>query len=224
MSLNYLGQAFKLAFEVSPIMLVDGIAADIPGGVMPIAVLTEGLSIADGLLHGELKAGPTAAFTPMGGTTLVQQEIGSMNFYNMVTAANAVINKPNRVVMQMLRPAFTSGGGYATKSMTFTALKLALDKHNQSGGSYTVLTPSFIYTGCLLRALVDVSGFSEQNKQVQHTWQFEFDQPLLTISQLDAALGSLMSKFESGMPASFPADTKSWWSNGDMIPSIPKFP
>lgn len=201
MALNYLGQAFKLAFEVSPIMLVNGIAADIPGGVMPIAVLTEGLSIADGLLHGQLGKTQTAAFTPMAGSTLIQQEIGNLNFYNLTTAANAVVNKPNRVTMQMIRPAFTSDGGYATKSMTFTALKLALDMHNQSGGSYTVLTPAFIYTGCLLRAVVDVSGFSEQNKQVQHTWQFEFEQPLLSISQLDAALGNLMNKFESGMPS-----------------------
>lgn len=201
MSLNYLGQAFKLAFEISPILLVDGIAADIPGGVMPIAVLTEGISVADGLLHGDIGKGPTAAFTPMAGTTLIQQDIGNLNFYNLVTAANSVVNKPNRVLLQMMRPAFTSGGGYATKGMTFTALKLALDMHNQSGGSYTVLTPSFIYTGCLMRQLIDVSGFSEQNKQVQHTWQFEFDQPLLAISQLEAALGNLMSKFETGMPS-----------------------
>lgn len=202
MSLNYLGQAFKLAFEISPILLVDGIAADIPGGVMPIAVLTEGISVADGLLHGDIGKGSTAAFTPMAGTTLIQQDIGNLNFYNLVTAANSVVNKPNRVLLQMIRPAFTSGGGYATKGMTFTALKLALDMHNQSGGSYTVLTPSFIYTGCLMRQLIDVSGFSEQNKQVQHTWQFEFDQPLLAISQLEAALGNLMDKFETGMPSS----------------------
>lgn len=201
MSLNYLGQAFKLAFEISPILLVDGIAASIPGGVIPIAVLTEGLSVADGLLHGELGKTQTGAFTPMAGTSLIQQEIGNLNFYNLVTAANSVVNKPNRVMMQMIRPAFTSGGGYATKSMTFTAMKLALDMHNQSGGSYTVLTPAFIYTGCLLRSVIDTSGFSEQNKQVQHTWLFEFEQPLLTISQLDAALGNLMDKFESGMPS-----------------------
>lgn len=149
MSLNYFGQAFKLAFEVSPILLVDGIAADIPGGVMPIAVLTEGLSIANGLLHGEISNRSMAAFTPMAGTTLVQQDISNLNFYNQVTAANSVVRKPNRIVMQMVRPASTQDGGYSTKGMTFTALKMALDMHNQSGGCYTVMTPSFIYTRCL---------------------------------------------------------------------------
>lgn len=202
MALNYLGQAFKLAFEISPILLIDGIASDIPGGVMPIAVLTEGLSVADGLLHGEIGKGPTAAFTPMAGTTLIQQDIGNLNFYNQVTAANAVVRRPNRVVMQMLRPASTEDGGYATKVMTFTALKLALDMHNQQGGSYTVMTPSFIYTRCLLRSMVDTSGFSEQNKQVQYLWQLEFEQPLITLEQVDSVLGGLMSKFDSGIPSS----------------------
>lgn len=221
MALNYFGQAFRLAFEISPIFLVDGIAASIPGGTMPIAVLTEGVSIVDGLLHGEI-ADQSTAFTPMAGTTLVQQDIGTLNFYNMVTAANSVVNRPNRVIMQMIRPASTKNGGYATKGITFAALKLALDKHNQSGGYYVVMTPSYIYTGCLMRAMIDVSGFSEQNKQVQHTWQLEFEQSLLSISQVDAALGGLMSKFDSGMPTTFPADTQSWWSNGDLIPALPK--
>lgn len=223
MALNYFGQAFKLAFEISPILLVDGIASGIPGGIMPIAVLTEGVGIADGLLHGDIGTGPTAHFTPMAGTTLVQQDIGSLNFYNMLTAANAVIGKPNRIVMQMLRPASTQDGGYAAKGLAFTGLKLALDKHNQSGGSYVVMTPAFIYTGCLMRSMTDVSGFTEKNKQVQDLWQLDFEQPLLTISQLDAALGDMMSKFESGMPPSFPSDTRTWTGNGDLIPALPKF-
>mgnify|MGYP000870735474 CR=1 FL=1 len=223
MALNYFGQVFKLAFEISPILLVDGIASGIPGGIMPIAVLTEGVSIADGLLHGDIGSGPTAHFTPMAGTTLVLQEIGNLNFYNMLTAANAVIGKPNRIVMQMLRPASTKDGGYASKGLAFATMKMALDKHNQSGGSYIVMTPVFIYTGCLMRSLIDASGFSEQNKQVQDVWQFEFEQPLLTISQLDAALGGVMSKFESGMPPSSPGETMSWNGNGDLIPALPKF-
>lgn len=196
MALNFFGQAWRLAFEVSPILLVDGIAADIPGGTLPIAVFTEGLNILDGALHGEL-ADNSTRFMPMPGTTLIQQDVGTYPFYNQATAANAVVQKPNKVIMQMIRPASTSSG-YANKTMTFMALKLALDKHNQSGGSYTVLTPSFIYTGCLLRSMVDNAGFSPQNKQAQYSWSFEFEQPLLTISQLDAAMGNLMSKFSSG--------------------------
>ena len=201
MSLNYFGQAFKLAFEVSPILLVDGIASKIPGGVMPIAVLTEGLSIANGLLHGEIRTRSMAAFTPMAGTTLVQQDICNLNLYNQVTAANATVRKPNRVVMQMIRPASTEDGGYTTKGMTFTALKMALDMHNHYGGCYTVLTPSFIYTRCLMRSFIDTSGFSEQNKQIQHTWQIEFEQPLSSVEQTVKTLASVLDKFDKGMPS-----------------------
>lgn len=204
MSLNYFGQAFKLAFEVSPILLVDGIASKIPGGVMPIAVLTEGLSIANGLLHGEIRTRLMAAFTPMAGTTLVQQDICNLNFYNQVTAANATVRKPNRVLMQMIHPASTEDGGYTTKGMTFTALKMALDMHNQYGGCYTVLTPSFIYTRCLMRSFIDTSGFSEQNKQVQHTWQIEFEQPLSSVEQTVKTLASVLDKFDKGMQSDGP--------------------
>jgi hypothetical protein len=204
MALNFFGQAWRLAFEVSPVLLVDGIAAGIPGGTLPIAVFTEGLNIVDGALHGELADNATR-FMPMPGTTLIQQDIGQYPFYNQATAANAVVQKPNRVIMQMLRPVSTKSG-YAGKTMTFMALKLALDKHNQSGGSYTVLTPSFIYTGCLLRSMVDNSGLSAQNRQAQYSWSFEFEQPLLTLSQLDATLGNLMSKFSTGART----DSLSW--------------
>ncbi|MCU5774727.1 hypothetical protein N5923_21755 [Erwiniaceae bacterium BAC15a-03b] len=218
MALNYFGKAWQLAFEISPIMLVGGLAATIPGSTLPIAVFTEGLSIVSGLMHGELGNGATARFMPMAGTTLIQQEIGNLNFYNQTTAANAVVNKPNRINMQMQRPVSTRDGGYATKSLTFTALKMALDKHNQLGGSYNVLTPAFIYTGCLLRSLSDNSGFSAQNKQAQHSWVFEFEQPLLVLSQLEAVLGNLMNKFESGLPAT---GGLGWTAQGNQIAGPP---
>ncbi|WP_336284219.1 hypothetical protein [Citrobacter arsenatis] len=202
MPLNFFGQVYELAFEVSPILLVDGIASNIPGGILPIAVITEGLSIANGLLQGKIGANPSTRFIPQPGTTLVQQDVAGINFYNQIAAANAVVSKPNRVVMQMLRPVSTASlKGYGNKLMTFTALKMALDMHNQSGGTYTVLTPGFIYAGCLFKSMVDNSGLSGQNKQAQYSWLIEFEQPLLSISELDTRLGNLMSKFEAGIPS-----------------------
>ncbi|ENA9695565.1 hypothetical protein ABG299_001056 [Salmonella enterica subsp. enterica] len=207
MGLNFFGQIYELAFEVSPILLVDGIAAKIPGGVLPIAVMTEGLTIGKELLQGDISPNPATRFIPQAGTTLVQQDVAELNFYNQTAAANAVVSKPNRILMQMLRPASTTAGGYGNKLMTFTALKMALDMHNQSGGSYVVLTPGFIYVGCLLKSIVDNSGFSGQNKQAQYSWLLEFEQPLLAISQVDTKLGTLMSKFAAGVPA---ANGLSW--------------
>lgn len=198
--MNLVRNSFKLAFEISPILLCDGLAASIPGGVLPIAVITESIGIANGLLlgNGFNLDQLSTRFYPSAGTTLVVQDVAQYPFLNQATAANAVIQKPNRVVMEMKRPASTTNGGYVSKGLTFMALKTALDKHNQLGGTYTVLTPAFIYTGCLLQTFTDVSGFSDQNKQVQHTWSLEFIQPLLYVSQLDSVMNGLMKKISSG--------------------------
>jgi hypothetical protein len=43
---------FKLAFQLSPILLCNGIATDIPGGVLPIIAITEASHFVLGLLSG----------------------------------------------------------------------------------------------------------------------------------------------------------------------------
>lgn len=201
--MNVYENAFTLAFQKSPILLVDGLAGSIPGGVLPVAVFTEGASVAGGLLTGKgiAMASLTTSFEPAPGGTLVVNEVGTYPFLNQATAANAVIKKPNRITLHMTRPATTTNGGYLSKPVTFSALKMALEKHTDMGGSYTVLTPACVYTGCILRTLVDISGFNEQVKQTQYKWAFEFEQPLISASQLDAQLGNLMSKFSGGIPS-----------------------
>lgn len=132
MALNVVGNTFSLAFEISPIILNGGIAKNIPGNSLPIAVFTESLSIVNGVLSGDVSA--STKFHPMAGTTLIQQDIGNYNFFNQITAANAIISKPNRIIMQMVTPANTKGNKYTHKAITFGALKVALDTHNQAGG------------------------------------------------------------------------------------------
>lgn len=193
MSLSGNISAFSLAFEVSPIIFNGGIAKNVAGNALPIAVFTEGLSVANGLLDGKISA--STKFYPMAGTTLIQQDIGNYNFFNQITAANAVISKPNRIIMQMITPVNTTNNKYVKKSITFGALKVALDAHNQTGGSYTILTPSHIYTGCLMRSFTDSSTLSADNKQVQYTWLLEFEQPVLTTTELGQTLNNVLKKF-----------------------------
>ncbi|MGL5386632.1 MAG: hypothetical protein ACRDCA_12390 [Serratia sp. (in: enterobacteria)] len=203
--MNLYENAFSLAFQKTPILLVDGIAESIPGGIMPIAVLTDGLSLVNGLLQGKLSDTGldaellTTNFRVVPGSTLIAQDVGTYPFFNMATAGNATIKRPNRVTMNMLKPATTRDGGYITKPITFTGIKMALDKHHELGGTYTILTPAFIYAGCVMRSMTDISGFSDQIKQVQYEWAFEFEQPLLYISQLDIVMGNLMDKFTQGV-------------------------
>jgi len=197
---NVARSIFQLAYEISPIFLTNGAAQNIPGQMLPIVAITEAASFAGNILEGN--GAPdldqfVSRFRPLPGSTLIDNEIGDYPFANQAVAANAIIAKPLRLSMLMNSPA-NQGGGYVSKLITFTALKAALDQHNQSGGTYTVLTPSFIYTNCIMTNMVDVSRPDSQ--QPQNAWQFEFVRPLLTENESQSVLNSLMSKLEAQLP------------------------
>ena len=200
-----LGRAlFQLGYECSPIILVNGIANSIPGQMLPIIALTEAASFTSSLLHGNLDLDPDnflAHFRALPGSTLIELEIGEYPFANQSVAANAVISQPLHLSMLMSCPA-KGEGAYINKLVTFSALKAALDAHNQSGGTYTVATPSYIYTNCILQRMHDVSR--PDTNQAQNAWQFEFVKPLLTQEQGQFVLNSLMNKVSGGLPVSSP--------------------
>jgi hypothetical protein len=95
----------------------------------------------------------------------------------------------------MIAPA-PAGGGYPLKLAALSSLQQTLTKHNTSGGTYTVATPSYLYTNCLLIGVRDISGADTQ--QVQTRWQWDFIQPLLTLAAAQSAQNSLMSKISGG--------------------------
>ena len=194
--------AFRLGYEISPVILTNGIAKLIPGGMLPIVALTEAKGLIAGLLQGNGLDTATnidqyfAHWMPLAGSTLIRNEIGSYPFANQIIAANAIIKQPNNISMLMVCPAQRTGG-YATKLATISALKKTLDYHHQSGGTYTVVTPSYIYTGCILSAMTDATG--GESNQVQTAWRFDFVQPLITLE--DAGLFStFMQSLEGGLP------------------------
>ena len=84
-----------------------------------------------------------------------------------------------------------------SRIMTATALKLALDNHNLSGGTYSVLTPSYLYQGCILTSFKDIT--SGDSKHQQTDWQLDFVQPLLSLSAAESVQNSTMSKFTNGL-------------------------
>ena len=190
---------FQLAYQASPIILTNGIATYMPGGMLPVVVLTQSIAFAFGLLSGgDIGIDEYwANFMPMPGTTLVEQRFGKYPFANQAVAANAVIADPLHVSMLMLVPA-SDAGGYLTKLAVMQALTATIKQHNASGGTYTVLTPSYYYTNCLLQNIRDVSP--QMSKQPQTAWQWDFEQPLLTLQDAIAAQNSLMSKLTNGLP------------------------
>lgn len=232
---------YKLTFQISPIVLTNGIAAGAPGGAMPIMSITEaqhytGLTAAfsaasplAGLTNlagavinnviGDLLGGGAADtdnyfahYRPLPGASLVSQEIGEYPFANQTVAANAVIATPNVISLLMICPV-RDPGGYPQKFAIMMALQAALKQHNSTGGTYTIATPSFMYTDCVMRSMRDVTPGN--SKQVQIQWQLDFEQPLLTLEQAQQQQSALMSKISGGTQTT--GDPPPWSGNAPNV-------
>ena len=193
---------FSLAYEICPIVLTDGIAGEMPGGAMPILAFSNALSYVDGLLDAALgldvASDAFATFLPLPGSTLIAQKIGLYPFANQYIAANAVIFDPLVVSLVMYCPARVQGDAFA-RAAIMSALQQTLSQHNQSGGLYTIATPVFTYTNCVMLNMTDVS--SRETKQAQTAYQLDFLQPLVSLDQADMAQNSMMASISNGTPA-----------------------
>ncbi len=193
--------AFRLTFEISPVILVNGIATFMPGGMLPIISLTQSVSFVQGVLSG---SGPAdldsyfAHFQPMAGAKLISQKIATFPFANQTIAANAAITNPLPISMMMIAPA-AGEGGYAVKLATMLALAAVLKNHNAQGGLYIVATPSYFYTNVAMLDMTDVSAYGE-TKQPQVRWQLDFTQPLFTVQDATQVENAAMSKITAGLP------------------------
>ena len=194
-----LNSVYKLAFEKSPIFLVDGIASFIPGEVLPLIAITQAIDFQLGVLNGKIDLNLDdffATFYPLPGATLHNNQIGTYPFANQKTAANAIIAQPLNISMRMnCTPRLK--GAMVTRTLTATALKVALDYHNFNGGSYTVLTPSFMYTGCIMTGMKDIT--TGESKHQQTDWQMDFVQPLISISEASEKMGELFNRLDKGI-------------------------
>lgn len=201
--------AFKLATEITPVLLTRGIAANFGlGQILPIVALTEGVNFLQNLF---LSGNPAnianlddyfAHWYTLPGTQLISQQAAVVPMANQAVAANATIAQQLAVSMMMICPA-REEGGYAAKFATMTSLQRTLAQHNAAGGTYTVVTPSYIFTDCLLLNVRDVTG-GESGRQRQTMWQWDFSQPLVSISAVDSAVNSLMNKLQKFLPLNGP--------------------
>jgi len=208
--------AYDLAFQVSPIILVDGIASNTLGGMLPIIALV-GQSAA--FLQGALSNGFSssdffARFVPIPGSTLITQQVATYPFANQVTAANATIQQPLNISLRMLAPV-KDAAGYLSKTAIFTSLQNSLRAHNASGGTYHIATPAYIYKNCILVAMTDATGGGGHQQQIEY--QLDFVQPLITGQQATTAYNNLMSRLSSGSQVT-PATSagSSIWSNASV--------
>lgn len=191
--------AWKLSYQISPIILNDGIATGWPGNMMPIIAITEAGSYSNGALNIGNNIGLDdffANYQVIPGGTLIDQQLGHYPFANQAVAANAVIVQPLRVSLKMICPA-RGDAGYANKTATFITLKSSLTQHNNLGGTYTIITPAAYYTNCVMLAFTDAS--TSESKQVQDSFRLDFEKPLLTIAEAQMAYNSTMGKIANGL-------------------------
>lgn len=190
--------AFKLAMQLSPILLVNGIAQAIPGGVLPIIAITEAANFLSGLLSGAANIELDdffAHFFPIPGSTLIDNQVSTFPMADQAVAGNAIIQQPLALSMMMICPARDTLG-YPLKLATMTALQKVLQLHISQGGTFTVVTPSSIYTNGLLVRMADASNM--ESKQAQNSYQMDFYFPLLTLENSQSIQNTLMSKISGG--------------------------
>ncbi len=187
---------YDLAFQVSPIILVGGIASGTLDGMMPLLDIL-GAGLVNGLLSGSASASDfPAVFLPIPGGTLIANQIGEYPFANQTVAANAVIQDPLNISLEMIAPV-KSTAGYMTKTVFYLALQKTFESHNAAGGLYHVMTPAFPYFNCVMVGMSDITDNGDE-KQRQIRWQLDFRKPLVTKQQASKTLSAAMSKFSSG--------------------------
>jgi hypothetical protein len=176
--------------------------------MLPIIAITEAANFVDGLLTGTTNIEMDnffANFFPLAGASLIDQDIAHYPFANQTTAANAVITKPLTISMRM-NCAARLPAGYLLKLATLMALQAALAQHNNQGGTYTIATPSYFYTDCVMMSMKDIT--TGESNQPQTDWQLDFEKPLLSDADAQQAQNSLMQKITNGTPIS--ANPPTW--------------
>lgn len=204
---SFAAGTFEFIYQVSPIWFTNGISSLVPGNIgLPISMITEGINSVNSLVANQkLPDQYFANFKPTAGSQLCKYEVAQYPFYTQQIAANAQIQQPVQVSMLMYCPAGASTP-YSVKLGTMNALKASIDAHINSGGTFTVLTPSYYYTDCLLLGITDVSN--DTTLQVQWAYQWDFLQPLITFPSLSGMTSPATTMSDNGMY--FPA------TNGDV--------
>lgn len=189
---------FQLSYQVSPIVLIGGIAGT---GVMPISQLLNpgagSTSLTTSTGGGAAQSSQSDAFTfgsfrVLPGGSLMDNDIAKYPLATMAVAANAIITNPLRLSVEMVTPA-SADVSLSQRLSIFTSLKNVLDNHISAGGYFNVATPAFIYTGCLLLNLVDASDVPD-GAQTQTRWVWNFEKPLITLQEAQAVVNNAMSK------------------------------
>src|SRR3974390_3001190 len=181
----------QLSYQVCPIILTGGAAAQIPGGMLPILSLFAGGGVNTLGLPFDITDLDDAfgAFNVLSSGLLVSQTVAKYPFANQWVAANATIREPLTLSVIMDAP-MRGPNAWGQKHMVMTALKQTLDRHNNLGGTYTIMTPAFMYDSMIMTNVTDNSRTN--NSLPQNAWRFDFERPLVALADLYGAQNQLM--------------------------------
>ena len=209
---------FYGSYEVSPIFLTNGIVTQMLNKTglaanssplnlfgtsvnwiqglsnfgIPIVAITETLSVAGNI---DIPRQPLFTFRPLPGGTLWKSEVAEYPFFTNQIAAVSQVQQPLNISLVSSCPA-NKDSTFTIKLATFEALRWVIQQHVNAGGTFTVLTPAYMYTDCLLTQIIDVSDGTTNQSQV--SWQWDFVQPLLTFPELTQQANSIMGGLSSG--------------------------
>lgn len=190
---------YQLGFQISPVILCDGIAQAIPGGMLPIVTLTQSASIVSAALGGSIDIDSLdkyfAHWRVQSGSTILNYELAKYPFASQKVAANSALAQPLTIPMLMQTPV-NENTGIFTKLVTFAALQATLEAHANLGGTYIVATPAMIYSNCILTMIQDVTPGSEVVPQ--RDWLFTFEKPLIAEDDAERELNNFLGKIDAG--------------------------
>lgn len=205
---------FQDSFSLCPIYLVGGVAGQGQLGISEVLrpLASGGVGSASGLTAGTSTASGSATtssdalggyaydnfgiFSVLPGGSLMDIENAKYPLANQTYASNASITQPLKISFEMLVPA-SEDIPFSLKRSIMTALKSVLDQHTSLGGYYTAYTPAYIYNNLLLTSLIDGSE-DERGGQPQTRWIWDFEQPLLTVQQGQAAQSQAAYRMTGG--------------------------
>jgi hypothetical protein len=149
------------------------------------------------------------AFNVLAGGTLCAQTVPKYPLADMTMAANAIVRDPLTLSLIWDAPmrgfqTHPSISAWDIKLSTMLALKGMLDRHNNLGGLYSVMTPAFYYENLILVALTDNSRGG--NPLPQNAWRFDFERPMVVnLTDLKSigygAPNMMMRKLIAGTPS-----------------------
>jgi|SRR5580700_1011465 hypothetical protein len=172
-------------YQGAPIMLAGGTGiapGSSPANDIPITTYTE-------------QNGPSGiAYRPMPGASLLKNQPSTYPFANQAVAANAIIQQPVNLSMEMTCPV-PPGGSWQAKTSMFNSLVQTLKQHINLGGLFNVATPAFTYTNGMLLDFRDVGQGESRNPQ--YKFQLDFYFPLITLDQAQQVLNTLLNNLSN---------------------------